>query len=74
MFVTHKRNSRNALKREKTKCRKIMGGHGMIGKLGLSTPYTKMETGANVPTTGAFLSLAVLEKCMPSVMKKDAAK
>jgi len=51
-----------------------MGGHGTIGKLGLSTPYTKMETGANVPTTGAFLSLAVLEKCMPSVMKKDAAK
>jgi len=38
-------------------------------------PHTHVkETGENAPTTGVSLSLASLEKCMPSALKKDAAK
>ena len=42
-----------------------------ICKQGGSSPYSKRETGVNEPTTGSFLSLASLEKYMPSALKKD---
>jgi len=43
---------------------------------GVITSLTRRGTGknANAPTTGQFLSLASLEKCMPSALKKNPAK
>jgi len=52
------------------KCPGVMEEHREIGKLVWSSSYTKRETGANAPTTGAFFSLASQEKCMPSALQK----
>ena len=52
----------------------FLSEHRKIVKQGWSSPHTKRETRVNAPTTGAFLSLASLEKCMPSALKTDSAK
>jgi len=41
---------------------------------GLIIPIHKKGTRENALTTGAYPSLASLEKCMPSALEKDAAK
>ena len=44
--------------------------HRKIGKLDWSSSYTRRETGENALTTGTYLHLASLEKCMPSALRK----
>jgi len=53
-------------------CRLIRfsGSHRKIGKLGLPSPYTKRDWGVNSQTTGRSASIAFMEKCEPSALKK----
>jgi len=55
-------------------CVKWLGpleGHRKIGKLGWSSPYTRIQTGTNAIITEAFLFLVSMEKCIPTALKKD---
>jgi len=49
----------------------VLEKHQMFGKLSWSSLYTKKWKGWNTLTTGTPLSLALLETCMPSALKKE---